>query len=228
MQFSKRDEKMSGAHKIHTLLLNREIIAAKKLITKLDNVNERDAYQQTLLHLACGAANSPEIVTLLLDKKADINVQDRNGWTPLHCSANEGHLDICEKLLKCDNIDVGVLNKDGTSVLHYLVRINPADDKNKELYANILKLYIEKRGDLSSQTRHGIAPLHDASLRGNLPAVKFLIDHGAGINILNKFSSSPFFSFIIHFIYLFLLNYLNNLQRKTKTTKRKEKKKQNK
>ena len=182
--------------KLHNAVKTQQLLEVKKAL-RSENPNERDNYQQTPLHMACGVFNSPDIVKLLLQKKADVNVQDRNGWTPLHCAANEGNFEICEILLKVDNVDVGVLNRDGTSVLHYLARNSPTQSQI-DLYTNIFNLYVEKRGDLNSQSRHGEAAIHQACLKGNITAVRLLIKHGASVNILNKFDF--FFSKILLFI----------------------------
>eukprot|EP00012_Vannella_robusta_P006723 CAMPEP_0206201394 /NCGR_PEP_ID=MMETSP0166-20121206/11513_1 /ASSEMBLY_ACC=CAM_ASM_000260 /TAXON_ID=95228 /ORGANISM="Vannella robusta, Strain DIVA3 518/3/11/1/6" /LENGTH=805 /DNA_ID=CAMNT_0053620043 /DNA_START=36 /DNA_END=2449 /DNA_ORIENTATION=- len=161
-----------------------------KRILRAESPNDRDNYHQTPLHLACGVAANLEITKLLIKKKADVNVQERNGWTPLHCAANEGKLKICEMLLNTDGIDVGILNKDGTSVLHYLVRSNP-DTADQAQYEEVLRLYIDKRGDIDSQSKHGESALHQSCLRGNITAVKFLLKNKAQINILNKIGETP-------------------------------------
>ena len=107
----------------------------------------------------------------------------------MHCAANSAQISICELLLTVEGIDVGILNKDGTSVLHYLVRANP-EPHQIELFRNVLKLYVEKRGDINAQSKHGEAALHQACLRGNVTAVKFLLENKAAVNILNKISES--------------------------------------
>lgn len=170
--------------KLHEAVKNKMVKDVKKLLN-VESPNDRDKFYQTPLHIASGLSACEEIVKLLLKKKADVNVQDRNGWTPLHCCASHNNLDICELLLRVEGIDVGVLNKDGTSPLHYLVRSNPPEDQ-QQLYRIILDLYVEKRGDINSQSKHGEAALHQACLRGNIAAVKFLLANNANINMLNK------------------------------------------
>ena len=75
----------------------------KKVVSQ-NNVNNRDLYSQTCLHLAafCGHI---EAVKKLLDLGADVNAVDKNGFTPLLSAASasersEIHLQICELLLK--------------------------------------------------------------------------------------------------------------------------------
>lgn len=170
--------------RLHDAVENQNVNEVRKLLRN-ENPNEKDGYHQTPLHIACGIAANNEIVKLLLRRKADVNVQERNGWTPLHCAANHGQLAICQTLLTAEGIDVGILNKDGTSTLHYLVRSIPAG-ADQLLCRDILQLYTENRGDLNSQSKHGEAALHQACLRGNMTATKFLLEHNAHINIKNK------------------------------------------
>lgn len=47
-----------------------------------------------------------ETVQRLIDEGQDINYRDKNNWTPLHCCASVGQLEICEALLKKDTITV--------------------------------------------------------------------------------------------------------------------------
>lgn len=53
-----------------------------------------------------------DLAAMLLDGGADPNVQDDNGWTPLHWSAFWGHDDVCELLL-CSQADPNVADSCG-------------------------------------------------------------------------------------------------------------------
>ena len=173
---------------LHTAVQLGDLPGVKKALNST-SPNVRDQYQQTPLHVAA-LNNFSSIVELLLKRKADVNVQDRNGWTPLHCCASNDHLEVCKLLLQdetqsmSDPIDVATLNKDGTSALHYLVRLGQPE--NKELYLEVLELMVRRGAELNTQTKHGEAPLHQCALRGNHLATEFLLSHGADVNIHNK------------------------------------------
>jgi len=40
------------------------------------------------------------MVEVLLGQGAEINATDKNGWTPLHCAARAGHLDVVKLLVE--------------------------------------------------------------------------------------------------------------------------------
>jgi ankyrin repeat protein len=71
---------------------------------------------RTPLYYAC-QKGSIEIVQLLLNYKADVNVQDENGDTPLYSACLNKHPEIV-KLLINNNANVNAQNKNGSTPLH--------------------------------------------------------------------------------------------------------------
>ena len=59
-----------------------------------------------------------EVVKQHLSAGADVNVQDFDGWTPLHWAAMEGHKKIAE-LLITNGADVNTIDVDGKTPLDY-------------------------------------------------------------------------------------------------------------
>ena len=64
---------------------------ASRLATTVD--------QKTLLHLAAGVGD-PVLVKRFISEGLTVDVQDRNGWTPLHEAAFFGSEDVAEVLLE--------------------------------------------------------------------------------------------------------------------------------
>ncbi|KAN0015505.1 hypothetical protein ACTFIU_008240 [Dictyostelium citrinum] len=73
------------------------------------------------IHVAVERMNVP-LVKYLIERKADVNIKDNQGWSPLHFSSFAGSLDICQILLDQGNAAVLTISKDGTLPLHYLIR----------------------------------------------------------------------------------------------------------
>lgn len=85
--------------------------------------------------------------------EGDLNIQDRNGWSPVHVAAgmtfhisfssaqpnlNElaaasGNVDMLLWLLSSSRFDVTMLSSDGSTPLHYLIRSFPEPSETHEL-----------------------------------------------------------------------------------------------
>ena len=72
----------------------------KKLIeTEQVNINKLNGTGYSALHLAA-IVNNPEIIKLLLENGAFININDLSGFTPLEVAVNEGSFDIACVLIE--------------------------------------------------------------------------------------------------------------------------------
>ena len=74
------------------------IVKIKRLISTGGDVNVKNIYTATLLHMAT-QNDFPQIVKVLLDASADINARKLNGVTPLWKAAQTGNANIFKLLL---------------------------------------------------------------------------------------------------------------------------------
>jgi len=84
-----------------------------------------DRFGRTSLHLA-SLRGDTEIVELLLEAGANVNIKNKFGWTPLHLAAREGHIDIVQMLLEA-GANIGAKNKFGRTPLDYAVKHRHTD-----------------------------------------------------------------------------------------------------
>jgi ankyrin repeat protein len=81
------------------------------------NVNARVTYSgMTPLMLAASRLASPDMVRLLLEHGAEINMQDKSGWTALHCAVDVGADGIIGQLLT-HGADPNLADDKGLTVL---------------------------------------------------------------------------------------------------------------
>jgi ankyrin repeat protein len=68
-----------------------------------------------------------EALVELLNANVDVNAQDKEGLTALHCAASKGHVDCIETLLNFGNADLIALDRLGASPLHYATTFGQLD-----------------------------------------------------------------------------------------------------
>ncbi|XP_077981060.1 uncharacterized protein LOC144436210 [Glandiceps talaboti] len=88
----------------------------QKLFT-VGNVNIRATQAgQTALMLAVSHGRQ-DMVKLLMEAKADVNMQDEDGSTALMCASEHGHLEIVKLLLSQPDCNPNLFDNDGSSAL---------------------------------------------------------------------------------------------------------------
>jgi ankyrin repeat protein len=129
------------------------------------NVNIKDQYGNTLIHLACGNIQSIpiEIFKLLVETcHADFNILNEHKRTPLSMifdlfQSSPNTIKILEYLCQSSNVDVNAPDGSGRTVLHSFCA-------NISLFTlELFKILIETcHGDLNVQNHQGQTPLHNA------------------------------------------------------------------
>ena len=104
-----------GLRPLHVAAHFGQLICVKQLLSKLETDVEwvTDNEQNTALHLAAAEGHT-KIVATLIDAKAQINVQNALGQTPLHKCCVGGHYFAAKRLLDA-GCDVKLTDCDGWS-----------------------------------------------------------------------------------------------------------------
>lgn len=140
-----------------------------------------------------------DIVQALLQKGADINQKDENGYTALHIATFNNNLDIVQALLnKGANVDIQANNgytalyiatfNNNLGIVQALlekdanVNIQKADNGYTALcvvarkgYFDIVQALLEKDADVNIQTNGGCTALHIAAVNGRTDILKSLL-----------------------------------------------------
>jgi len=110
---------------------------------------------------------------LLYNNGADINIQDKQGWTPLHWAARYGREATVELLLD-KGADINIQDKQGWTPLHWAAYNG---------HEAIVQLLLAKGADASLQNIDGWTPLHYAVLNGYVAIAQLLLAKGANVNL---------------------------------------------
>ncbi|WP_253299952.1 ankyrin repeat domain-containing protein [Wolbachia endosymbiont of Chironomus riparius] len=131
------------------------------------------AEEYTLLHIAIKVC-CEKVLELLIAKKANINIQDANGYTPLYLAIENGYIDIATFLINVGakvNIECG---HSKSTALHLAA---------KKGHQSIITHLLEKRSNPNALNRYGQIPLHFAAKYNNTDSAVLLILNGANVNI---------------------------------------------
>lgn len=141
------------------------------------------------LHQAI-TARETKVVEQLMEKISrssfNINEQDSNGWTALHCAADDGQLKTCKKLLEA-GADPNILTTGKNSALHFVAKKSFSDEKKQESLIKVAKKMLAKRASPCVKNSLGETPVHVACLLNSTRLVKALLAHpDASVNACTK------------------------------------------
>ena len=148
-----------GWTRLHNASNYGSVNAISTLITKGYSVNSITAERhRTPLHIA----SEIEVVKILLDHGANVNVQDDKGMTTLHtvlarlkmcvsgkyCNCGNDakiHFDIISLLLSTDEIDLSIKNNKGQTILQMAIEISFKHKIGAEIARKIAKITTKSR-----------------------------------------------------------------------------------
>jgi ankyrin repeat protein len=139
--------------------------------------NESNMFGTTSLMAAASMANY-EIVRLLLEHAAAIDLEDTEGKTALMYAVNSSLEELIDSLIHLRLVSSTIKLTDFLTP-PMLILLKPRFEPQKELCVNYL---IESGADIHAKDKKGIPILIHAARTGNLNVVKNLVGHGASIN----------------------------------------------
>ena len=177
-----------GRYPAHWAVMRGELSIVKPLLKKVVPTSEggvdamQDSEGRSLLHFAV-ASNVQNIAKHLLKKhKADPNVKDSNGQTPLSAACENGFAEMIALLCQY-NADVNLADNEGRTPLHW-VAVNADQDS--------LEVLFQQEGlDFDAQDESGKTSLAYAAYQGHGNVVMRLCEAGAAVNTVDNDSVSP-------------------------------------
>jgi ankyrin repeat protein len=153
----------------------------KLLLERKANPTAKTLHGQTPLHFACFSNGNSQIISLLINKKAEVNIQDNDGNTALHAASEFGNLDAV-KLLVTAEANQNISSKKG---------ITPLYQACSHGHVNIAKFLCDSEADINIATIDKSTPLHAACQKGYLDIAKILLAHGANIKAQTLLQWTP-------------------------------------
>lgn len=168
---------------------NNNVEIVTSLASRVKNINQVNKKGVSALAMAI-RGNTPEIVRLLTEKGANVNVVDTNGdnlAVYLIQSYNPQKNDIFEaklKLLKDKGFNISMPQKNGNTLYHLAVAKNDIA---------LVKKIENFKADINAKNSEGLTALHKAAMTAQDDAIlKYLLSVGAKKEILTDFQESAF------------------------------------
>ena len=130
--------------------------------------------------MSAALQNRVDIITLLFNKKANIDAQSAKGWTAVTCAADKGHFEALTLLIEYKaNINLR-LEGDENAVFKSLTGNHP----------KCAKLLMTNGAEIGKPSKSGLTELMIAADIGSLEITKSLLDKFNNINETNHYGET--------------------------------------
>jgi len=149
------------------------------------DINYKFGISQTLLLQAIDEQNL-DIVKYLVDHGVNVNLErNPHRHTPLYQAVIKPSLEIVEYLVE-HGARIDVVTRSNETILNYAIINGPSGN------LPLIRYLVENlHMDINTQDKYGKTPLHNAIERGDINYVKYLVDHGAGLDIPDRNGITP-------------------------------------
>ena len=195
---------------LHKAIYVRRPELVQFLLENGADIDSRDGEGSTMLHALYGVfenircecndearakaeVGARDILELLLNHGANVNLQDNDGATPLLLAARGLDVDYSSILLE-HGAETNMKNKDGKSPLHEVfkefVGLSFSPYYNF-FHCSIAQLLLEHGANANDKDKDYTTPLHLAMEMGFYDAVQILLEHDAEPSVANKDGITP-------------------------------------
>lgn len=148
----------------------------KRLVEgKGDINNAMDQEKNTAVMLGAKTGHL-EVVKYFVEKGADIEAENKDGWNALELSAEAGHLEVVKYLVE-ERTYVGEENDQLDTALR---------SSAEEGHLEVVKYLVSKGANVKAEDGNGNTAVHFSAREGHLDVLKYLVTQGADINATNE------------------------------------------
>ena len=155
--------------------VNKPSVGNLLLCTLPDAARKNPEYKTTALMLAVMSRHG-YLVSMLLNKGADVNTTDEWGCTALTLAVSEGRLDIVQQLLE-HGANPSIPNASQMPLLNWAILLREGPT---------VHALLDKGADANAQDGAGMSALYLACVDEDLPVARLLLDHKADPNTNHK------------------------------------------
>ena len=167
---------------LHTAISSNNIHRIRSLLSLGADINQKDLFGNTPLHIAVHTNNKNILLELLSNPDILINVQNNDGKTPLH-TAVENYCKISViYLLACPEINTEIKDSLGNTPIYYC---------SEHLCVSILCILLYEGVNVNAINNNSQTPLHLGVCDRNFDFIKHLLEYNANPDLQDNFGNTP-------------------------------------
>lgn len=163
--------------------------AMQLIVSKMTDINKKDYYGQTALHIV----NSQKSASLLVNKGADVNIRNALKQTPLHLAVikDTESIDLVEYLI-AKGADVNARDAQGKTPLYMVIELLNSLDKVNNQQIALVNYLIKHGAKINSNIQNGNALEHTLLLHQvkSVELAKVIINNGIDINTKDEYGNT--------------------------------------
>jgi uncharacterized protein len=172
----------SDEKNFHAAARASDMIAITAFLDSGINIDARSEGDGRTVLISAAARGDLQVVKALVERGADVNVQDNKGYTAISHAIEARYDDVSEVLLNHPKLDPNARGLNGvTTLMSYVWR------ERKDAVRKLL----DHGADVNAQDYDGDTALHGAAQNGNVEIIELLAAKGANLNVKNKVGGTP-------------------------------------
>jgi len=161
---------LTGCMSIHTAAREGNLKEVRRQLAWGVNVNRRHFYTRDTLLIEAAANGHLDVVKLLIENGADVNLKGEAWYGPLHAAASKGYIEVVKILLE-NGADVNIFQQN-----------KPLHNVAMNGHIEVAEILLAHGADINAKGTDEAAPLHTAVSNNQLAMVKWLLSKGANVN----------------------------------------------
>jgi len=170
---------LTGCMSIHTAARQGNLKDVRRQLAWGVNVNERHFFTRDTILIEAADNGHLNVVKLLIEKGADVNLKGEAWYGPLHAAAAKGHIEVVKILLE-NGADVNIFHQN--KPLHYAAMNG---------HIEVARILLAHGADINAKGTDEAAPLHTAVSNNRLAMLKWLLSQGANVNPRAAYGCTP-------------------------------------
>ncbi|MDH4241493.1 MAG: ankyrin repeat domain-containing protein [Phycisphaerae bacterium] len=173
---------LTGCMSIHTAARQGNLKEVGRQMAWGVNADKRNFFTRDTLLIEAAANGHLDVVKLIIENGADVNLKGEAWYGPLHAAAAKGHIEVVKILLE-NGADVKIFHQN-----------KPLNYAAMNGHIEVAEILLAHGADINAKGTDEAAPLHTAVSNNQLAMVKWLLSKGANVNPIAAYGCTPLHS----------------------------------